>query len=91
MEQNIQLKPPPEYLDDAKVVKWAWSGEKPFGFVGEEAIYGLAICQYSGSNSVYRFSCDKDWVTIQDAQHDSIEQAINHLPEQYKNVFAEWH
>ena len=85
------MKNPPKYIDEAKVIKWAWSGEKPFGFVGEEAIYGLAICHYSYDNSVYRFSCNKDWETVQDAQYDTMEQAINQLPKQYKQVSAEWH
>ena len=85
------MKKPPAYLDEAKVIKWAWSGETPFGFVGEDAIFGLAICQYSDDNSVCRFSCNKDWETVQDAQYDTVEQAINQLPEQYKQVLAEWH
>ena len=85
------MKNPPEYIDEAKVIKWAWSGEKPFGFVGKEAIYGLAICHYSYDNSVYRFSCNKDWETVQDALYDTMEQAINQLPKQYKQVSAEWH
>jgi hypothetical protein len=86
----------PASLDGAKVLKWAWSGEEPFGCVGssdnssKESIYGLAICQYPASETVYRFSCDKDWNVIQDADYDSIEEAIEGLPQQYKNVMAIW-
>lgn len=87
---------PPEYLDGAKVIKWAWSGHEPFGFVGVEGdtdrieIYGLAICKYDEGEGIYRFSCDKDWEVIQDAFSDTIENAIKHLPDQYKNVEANW-
>ena len=87
---------PPDYLDRAKVIKWAWSGNQPFGFVDNEdktereEIYGLAICQYDGKNDVYRFSCDKNWETVQDAQYDTVENAIAQLPDQYKNVKADW-
>lgn len=87
----------PEYIDGAKVIKWAWSGQYPFGFVGneenteQEQVFGLAICQYEKSHSVYRFSCDKDWETLQDAPYDSVDNAINCLPEQYKNQKIIWY
>jgi hypothetical protein len=41
---------PPDYLDGARVIKWAWSGREPFGYmahidgISREAIHGLAIC-----------------------------------------------
>ena len=41
---------PPSELDGAKVIKWAWSGLKRFGYVGNDddpqrqSIYGFAIC-----------------------------------------------
>lgn len=88
---------PPEYIDSAKVIKWAWSGLQPFGIVSsedgpeKEEIYGLAICKYEGSKNVYRFSCDKNWETIQDGVYEDIEEAVRLLPDQYKNVEANWH
>lgn len=88
---------PPSYIDGAKVIKWAWSGLQPFGFVGaeddsaREEIYGLAICQYENSKSFYRFSCDKNWETCQDAPYNTIEEAIKFLPDQYKKVEAVWY
>ena len=88
-------KPLPQ-IDNANVLYWAWSGLVPFGVLkyttGEVAseIYGLAICQYANSTQVYRFSCDKDWETQQDSFYDSVQQAIEELPEQYRNVEAEW-
>jgi hypothetical protein len=88
---------PPEYLDEAKVLMWAWSGEFPFGYVGianenwtREEIYGLAICKYENSERVYRFSCNVDWETIQDAEYDSVATAIEQLPLQYQNVKPDW-
>lgn len=88
---------PPAYLDDAKVIKWAWSGKEPFGFVGnidddnKEAVFGLAICHYEGATRFYRFSCNENWEVIQDSIYNSVEEAISHLPEQYKNVERDWH
>jgi hypothetical protein len=55
-----------------------------------QEIYGLAICQYENSDSFYRFSCDKNWETVQDGPYDTIEDAIRLLPVQYKNVEADW-
>ena len=86
----------PNYIDGAKVLKWAWSGLEPFGFVGNEdtnenePVFGLALCQYEGESNIYRFSCDKNWETIQDGLYDTVENAIEQLPEQYKNVIANW-
>jgi hypothetical protein len=96
---SIRQPEPPDYLDGAKVVLWAWSGELPFGFVGNEddtereEVYGLAICQYEGKVSkelIYRFSCDKNWIVIQDGIYDTVENAIRFLPDQYRNVAANW-
>ena len=58
---------PPEYIDGARVLEWAWS-EVPFGELRHNdgspaaAIHGLAVCQYEGSLHVYRFSCNAHWV-----------------------------
>lgn len=84
------MNKPPKEIDGAKVLLWAWSGSVPFGFVSDIEIYGLAICQYENSNDVYRFSCDKNWETQQDSLYNSAEEAIEELPEQYRNVSAKW-
>ena len=90
------LNEPPDYLDGAKVIKWAWAEQQPFGYVGNnndqarKEIFGLAICQYEENDSVYRFSCDINWDTIQDASYDTADNAIEQLPDQYKNVAANW-
>jgi len=87
---------PPDYIDGAKVIKWSWSGQDPFGYIehkdsaSRDEIHGLAICQYEDSRSTYRFSCDKDWEVQQDSPYDSIEDAIERLPDQYKKVKATW-
>ena len=87
---------PPDELDGANVIAWAWSGDKPFGFMpytdssDRIEIFGLAICKYENSDVVYRFSCDKDWDVQNDSPHDSVEQAQRQLPDQYKLVKAEW-
>src|SRR5271163_320580 len=78
-ELNSRNMEPPDFVDGARVIKWAWSGQQPFGFVPyedsteREEIYGLAICRYDGSTSkepIYRFSCDKNWETVQDSIYD---------------------
>jgi hypothetical protein len=91
------MNKPPEKIDGARVLEWAWSGEIPFGVIkyadGEEIaaeIYGLAICQYDNSKIIYRFSCDRNWETEQDSDYTSIEEAKKNLPEQYKKVAVEW-
>jgi hypothetical protein len=83
-------------LDGAKVIKWAWSGHKPFGIVGNEdyaereSIYGVAICSYGDHEGIYRFSYDKDWKVVQDEYYNTIDQALDQLPDLYKNVEANW-
>lgn len=87
---------PPDELDGAKVIKWAWSGDRPFGVIPIAdsddliEIFGLAICQYDDSDSIYRFSCDKDWEVQQDGVYESIDDALRQLPDQYKLVIADW-
>lgn len=90
------MNKPPETIDNAEVLYWAWSGDIPFGVINHTdgtiaaEIFGLAICKYKDSKIVYRFSCDKNWETEQDGDYASIEDAMKLLPEQYKNVKATW-
>jgi hypothetical protein len=89
-------KPPPT-IDGATVLYWAWSGNTPFGRVGDEsdpeatAIFGLAIARYEGDSRTYRFSCDRNWEVEQDGVCESVDEAINQLPVQYRRVTAKWH
>ncbi len=97
MQGDNQISESPEKLDGAKVIKWAWSGNKPFGFLryqndlcGPIEIYGLAICQYEDSGDIYRFSCGKDWEVHNDSLHDSVDEAERQLSNQYKLIPAKW-
>lgn len=86
---------PPPLIDGASVLYWAWACDKPFGRVESTDgivvadIYGLAICQYPDGR-VYRFSCCSSWETEQDAPYASVADAMERLPEQYRDVTAEW-
>ncbi|RFS18688.1 hypothetical protein DVR12_26960 [Chitinophaga silvatica] len=53
-------------------------------------VYGLAICKYENSGNLYRFSSDKNWESPQDGPYGTVEDAIRLLPDQYKNVEADW-
>lgn len=97
MTDNNKINEPADLLDGARVITWAWSGDKPFGLLHHQddeyepiEIFGLAICQYDDSSAIYRFSCDKDWEVQQDDLYDSIEEAIAQLPDQYKSVIPTW-
>jgi len=87
---------PPREIDGARVIEWAWSGSEPFGTVCFEngkvsaEIFGLAICKYSNSETIYRFSCDSKWETEQDFGYASIQEAKANLPLQYQNTVANW-
>lgn len=87
---------PPSHIDGASVLAWAWS-DVPFGHVAAEtgevaiAIHGLALCCYAGESRVYRFICDAHWACQQDAVHDSLLEAREQLPNQYRAVPASWH
>ena len=86
------LREPPSEIDGAKVIEWAWSGHQPFGEVpGAKSpeIYGLAIATYDGEE-FYRFSCDENWETQQDGLYDSLDDAKDQLPDQYRMVEACW-
>jgi hypothetical protein len=93
-----QIVEPPDELDGAKVIKWTWSGDKPFGLLAivdsdsndSIEVYGIAICQYDDSDNVYRFSCDKDWEVQQDGVYESVDDAVKQLPDQYKLVTVKW-
>ncbi len=86
------MSKPPKEIDGAKVLEWACSGSEPFGILryesGEVAtkILGLALCHYSGSNEVYRFSCDSEWEPEQDSEYESIIEAKENIPSQYQEV-----
>ena len=89
---NQSRHEPPIRIDGARVIEWAWAGDKPFGEVlGADSpeIFGLAIATYD-DQKFYRFSCDQDWETQQDGLYDSINEAKRLLPDQYRMVEVNW-
>ena len=67
----------PDYLDGARVLEYTDLGH--YGFITdydennvpvEKEICYLAICQYSGDDAVYLFSCDTDCAVIADFSDD---------------------
>ncbi|MEM8530815.1 MAG: hypothetical protein AAGF95_08225 [Chloroflexota bacterium] len=90
------MKFPPATIDGADVLEWAWS-DIPFGTVASidatdsTTIHGLALCRYPNSSTIYRFSCDEHWESVQDADYDSVAAAREALPKQYHNAPIVWH
>jgi hypothetical protein len=76
------MKPPPPKIDNARVLWWAWAGDEPFGFCGDIAVHGFAICRYD-SGGLYRFSCDHDWETVNDSVHRDEGEAKAATPMNY--------
>ena len=72
---------PPEKLDGADVVYWAWAEPEPFFVMpysdcsGGIPIHGLAICCYPDSGVIYRFSCNSRWEVENDSSYDSLKSA----------------
>lgn len=90
------MQNPPEEIDGAAVLEWAYASDKPFGVVHANnetdaiEIVALAICRYPNDSKIYRFSCDATWETVQDFFYSSIAEAKAALPEQYQNVEIHW-
>lgn len=80
---------PPDQLDNATVLEWAWS-TSGFGSVSGEPIHGLAVCRYGTEDDFYRFACDSDWQVLQDQVYSSILEAKTELPEQYRIEAPSW-
>ncbi len=87
---------PPEKIDSAKVLLWAWSSKVPFFVMpcsdgsGGINIHGLAICQYD-MGEVYRFSCDENWEVQNDSDWDCVEDAMTAPSTQYDVTKVHWH
>jgi hypothetical protein len=81
LDANGNLEPPDE-LDGAEVILWAYNPQKPFFVMkftdGSDymPIHGLALCRYKGKSQVYRFSCSLGWQVQNDSVYDSEEEAI---------------
>ena len=86
---------PPQVLDGARVLWWAWAGEVPFGELpgtqGDDLrVYGFAVCQYA-TGQLYRFTCNKHWEVMQDMDHSNEEDAKADIPGQYDADRVVWH
>jgi len=55
-----------------------------------EEIFGLAICNYENSNGFYLFYCDKNWETITDTFHDTVEDAKDQAEFEFSNTISTW-
>lgn len=101
MIKRAAMKKPPEKIDGALVLFWAWSGRHPFflmpGTNGGNSIpiFGLAVCRYLDSGEVYRFSCSENWETENDTDYGSAELAVEEamrMPSgQYDVSEVAWH
>lgn len=83
---------PPPIIDNARVLWWAWAGDEPFGFCGDVAVYGFVVCRYD-LGEMYRFSCNRDWETINDSVHEDEEEAMASIPVNYLASASriQWH
>ncbi len=79
---NHGILEPPDELDGAEVLLWAFDPQKPF-FILEysdgtpyKPIHGFAICRYPGENQYYKFSCDIEWQVENDWVYDILEEAL---------------
>ncbi|NTV37190.1 MAG: hypothetical protein HGA53_09565 [Anaerolineaceae bacterium] len=80
--QNRETLEPPDELDGAEVILWAFTPQKPFFIMvysdgtPYKPIHGFAICRYKGESQYYKFSCDIEWNVENDMDCDSIEEAV---------------
>ena len=52
--------------------------------------YGLAICKYENDSWYYLFGCDKNWNSITDTYHETIEDAIDQGEFEYEGTRSQW-
>ncbi len=86
---------PPPVLDGARVLWWAWAGEVPFGELpgaqgDDRLVYGFAVCRYA-PGQLYRFTCNKHWNVVQDADHSNEDDAKADIPKQYDVERVVWY
>ena len=85
---------PPPTLDGARVLWWAWAGEKPFGELpgaegDDRLVFGFAVCRYD-AGSLYRFTCNQHWQVVQDMDHSDEGEAMTNIPAQYDVLRVAW-
>ena len=77
------MNPPPPTIDNARVLWWASAGDEPFGFCGDTPVHGFVVCRYGDGGPFYRFSCDREWETVNDSDHEDEEDAKRSIPMNY--------
>lgn len=81
---------PAAILDTAKVLYWAWSGDRPFYTMTDgdgipvSEIYGFAICLLAGE--IYRFHCNRAWRVQNDWTFPTLESAMSAMNEQEQPI-----
>jgi len=53
-------------------------------------IAGLAICQHASETVFYLFGCDKEWNTLTDTWHQTIQEAIEQAEFEYRGSKQTW-
>jgi hypothetical protein len=95
-KMDTKFLEPPDELDGAEVLLWAYSPDKPFFMMkytdgGEyRPIHGFAICRYKGSDTCYKFSCDRNWNVVGDMDAASLEEAMDLAQSQSPEPIT-WH
>ena len=55
-----------------------------------EEVYGLAICKYDNDTGYYLFYCNRNWETITDTFHDTVEDAKDQAEFEFSNTVSTW-
>lgn len=76
MKEKHATAPPPPALDGARVLHYAISGRGGFYQIGNQLVAAMVICRYDGDRKIYLFKCAADWDVIQDADWESVEEAM---------------
>ncbi len=70
-------------LDASSASGVAPRGRPGSGFCGDTPVHGFAVCRYDDGGSYYRFSCDREWETVNDSDHEDEEGAKRSIPMNY--------
>lgn len=91
--------PPPDFLDNAKVVRWSVIDDRHCAtgncrhvvrgeLQGPAA--GLAICRYDDETAFYLFGCDAVWNVVTDTWHETLDDALKQAELEYEGITATW-
>lgn len=94
-----EIKDTPASIGNAKVIAFTAIDQRhrPTGacrhvVAGElqGPVAGLAICKYEADPGYYLFYCDREWNTITDTYHDSLDAAKQQAEFEYTGVSSTW-